>query len=361
MRILHIITRGDLGGAQVVVLNLVKNMPAQHELLVAAGETGYLKNECEKLGIPFHFVPGLVRNINPFSDLSALIHVVQLLRRTRPDIVHCHTSKAGIIARMAAALVGIPAVFTAHTWSFDGGMSKIKSWLAACAERFAASISGPIITVSEANRQKALKHHVAPADKIHRIWLGIPPAEVVQRNPGQDPVTIIMTARFVNQKDQSNLIKALHDVTGNWVLKLIGDGPMLNACTELANSLGIANRIQFLGERNDVTAQLDAADIFVLSTYWEGLPVSILEAMRAGLPVIASDVGGISEMVTDGTNGFLTRVADPQHLGQKLQSLIDQQELRLKMGKASRQRWEQDFSMKECIDKHIDLYSSLIR
>ncbi len=356
MKILHVITRGEIGGAQVVVMNLVKNMPQGFTAVVAAGEEGFLEQECERNGVSFRLVPHLIRNINPFSDVIALFHLVSLIREEKFDIVHCHTSKAGVLARVAAWITGTPTVFTAHTWSFDEGVSKIRRVAAVPIERFAALIGGPIIAVSEANRTKALRNRITSPDKIVRIWLGIPDSGWHATPAGHDPVTMIMSARFASQKDHALLLSALTKTTGNWKVKLLGDGPLLAEVKESVERLGLENRVSCLGNRTDVAELLAESDIFVLSTKWEGLPVSILEAMRAGLPIVATDVGGVAEMVKDGEQGFLTRRGDAEQLRDRIQCLVDSPTLRAKMGASARAKFAADFQMETCIRKHVALY-----
>lgn len=357
VKILHVITRSEIGGAQVVVRELVRNLPAGYLPLVAAGEHGYLEEECARLGVQFHLVPGLVRNINPLSDVSALFRLIGLIRREKIDIVHAHTSKAGVLARVACWLTGTPSVFTAHTWSFDEGISLSQKHIAIPIERFAALIGGTIIAVSDANRQKALRQRIVAPHKVVRIWLGLPdlPERAQPDLPGR--IHIMMTARFAAQKDHSTLLRALVRVSGDWNLTLVGDGPLFNESRLLARKLGIEDRVCFMGNQSNVPHLLARASIFVLSTRWEGLPVSILEAMRAGLPIVASNVGGINEMVTDGLTGLLTTPEDEVSLAAALQRLVDSPELRRSMGVCGRVRYEADFQIANCIQEHIDLYS----
>lgn len=169
-----------------------------------------------------------------------------------------------------------------------------------------------------------------------------------------------MTARFVDQKDHSTLLRALTRVSGDWRFVLVGDGPLLHPMQQLAHELGLRDSVSFLGNRSDVPELLADSDIFILSTKWEGLPVSILEAMRAGLPVIATDVGGVSELVLDGTSGYLTRVADERHLAHRIQQLVDSRGLRRQLGMAARNRYTEEFQMDKCISRHIALYRSCV-
>ncbi len=360
MKILYVITCGDRGGSQVTLLDLVRNLPAGFEAVVASGQHGFLEQGCRKTGIPFRRVPGLVREIHPLRDLAAFLHLILLIRRERPDVVHAHTSKAGILARLAAWVTQTPSVFTAHTWSFDADLPYPVRWLAVPLEKLAAWVSGTIIVVSDANAGKALRRAIAPSHRIVRIWVGIPDTGLLARPGAHDPVTLVMVARFMEQKDHKLLLHALKEVHGNWILLLAGHGPLLEQTQALARQLGLEGKVQFLGERPDVPDLLAQADIFVLASRWEGLPRVILEAMRAGLPVVATDVGGVSEMVDDGVTGFLTPPGDLVRLRERIQVLIDSAELSAMLGASARRRFERDFQIETCVRKTVAVYRAAV-
>ncbi len=166
-----------------------------------------------------------------------------------------------------------------------------------------------------------------------------------------------MTARFQAQKDHPSLFRALAGLTDRpWTLELVGDGPDIDACRSLAAGLGIADRTVFAGQCRDVAERLARADIFVLASKWEGFPRSILEAMRAGLPVIASDVGGCRESVVESETGFLVPREDPESLRSRLAELMSSPELRRKMGKAGRERFERHFTFDAMYEKTAAVY-----
>jgi glycosyltransferase involved in cell wall biosynthesis len=358
MKILYVITCADRGGAQVALLDLVSNLPAGYEAVVAAGEDGFLQQGCDRGGIPFRRIRGLVRRIDPINDILALMRLVSLIHRERPDLVHSHTSKAGLLARIAAWITGTPSVFTVHTWSFDDGVRRLLRWIAVPLEKFAALFGGPIITVSDANIRKGLRWSIASKDRMVRIWLGLPDLKLPAKSKKRSQVTMIMVARFVEQKDHELLLRALAGVSGNWALQLVGNGPTLDKTQALATELNLNERIQFLGERSDVPELLAQADIYILASKWEGLPVSILEAMRASLPVIANDVGGISEMVKDEVTGFLASAGNPDHLRLRIQMLIDSPQIRINMGRAARRNFEENFQIDVSVRKTVAVYDA---
>lgn len=361
MKVLFIITRADHGGAQVAVLDLVGHLPEGISPIVAAGEHGFLEEQCKKLGVPFRLVPHLVQPMSPLDDVRAQIEIWRLIRSEKPAVVHSHTSKAGLLARIAAWAAGTPSVFTAHTWSFDEGVPRMRQILGIPMERFVSRLGGKIITVSDANTDKALKRKIAPEQSIVRIWNGVPDTDL-RAKPGQRSECILISvARMVQQKDFISLLKAAAGLNGNWQLWLVGDGPNREQLEVLQRELGLMDRVRFMGARLDVPELLSKADVFVLASNWEGLPISIIEAMRAGLPVVASNVGGVSEQVTNGVSGYLIPAADVESLRDRLQKMIDSPELVQSMGAAGRKRFEKDFRIESAIAKTVEIYRSVCR
>ena len=360
MRVLYLVTKADLGGAQVHILDLLRGFRSVLEPVVAAGAEGYFTEGVRNLGVPCEIVPNLVHPIAPVDDCRALLQVAQLIRKIRPDVVHAHTSKAGIIARFAARAAGVPAVFTAHTWCFAEGTSWKWRLGGIPAERLAGWFSDAIINVSDANRELALRHGISDHKRMLTIWNGIPDTPHRAR-PGTSGVPrIVMVARCAEQKDHSLLLRAFARITKPAKLVFVGGGPKLTAFKAEANELNVANRVEFLGDRFDIAEILSSSHVFALASKWEGFPLSILEAMRAGLPVIASNVGGISEAVIDGKTGFLVERGDVSAFRSRLHSLLDEPSLRRQMGAAGRQRYENAFTLDHMLRKTLAIYQMAV-
>jgi glycosyltransferase involved in cell wall biosynthesis len=360
VKILYVITRAERGGAQVHLLDLLANLPPEIKPVIATGESGFLCDQAASLGVPVRRIPHLTQPISPVNDLLALREIIAAIRQESPDLVHAHTSKAGLLARLAARWTGTPTVFTAHTWSFADGISAGQRWLAIPIERFAAGLGGKIISVSQANKDMALRRAIAPPDSVVRIWNGVPDVPV-RADPGSgSPLTLVMIARFVPQKDHLLLIEALTGLDGDWRLLLVGDGPLRPGVEEALSGAGLRDRVECLGDRSDVACLLATADLCVLATRWEGLPLCVLEAMRAGLPVVANDVGGVSEAVTDGVTGYLTRPGDVQQMRNRIAELIGSRPLLRSMGAAARARYERDFDVRNMARATCALYREVV-
>lgn len=341
------------------------NLRQQFDIYVAMGTDGPLWDNLREQDIPVYRVPHLVRSLSWPTDLRCLVQLCQLIKNIKPDLICAHSSKAGILGRLAARLCGIPAVFTAHGWAFTEGVPERQRRLYLPAERLAARWAKRIICVSEYDRQLALQNGVGRTEQLVTIHNGVPGlANQYQTCPnGANPVRLIMVARFSEQKDHGLLLQALSALPRhyNYQVDLVGDGPLREKCCETVADLGLEGKVNFLGDRNDVPELLARAHIFVLISQWEGLPISILEAMRARLPVIASNVGGVNEAVIEQETGFLVTRGDMENLKARLQELLDNPELRQSMGQKGYHRYRQNFSLQSMLAKTVEVYDQVLQ
>lgn len=360
--VVYVITRAHRGGAQSHVLDLLA-LRSRARLTVVAGEEDVLLAEARARGVDTRVVPELQVPLHPARDLRALLALTRLLRELRPDLVHLHSSKAGLLGRVAARGVGVPAVFTAHGWAFTEGVSRSRQRLALLAERLVAPWTDRVITVSAYDLALALARRLLPPERVVPIHNGISP--LGPRGSGEDhgpgaPLRAIMVARFSDQKDQPLLIRAAAQVP-HLELWLVGDGERRAEAEALARGLGLAGRVQFLGDRDDVPELLAGADLFCLSTHYEGLPISILEAMRAGLPVLSTRVGGVAEAVLDGETG---RLLAPGYLAgwvAALRALAADPRERRRLGEAWRTRFLAGFTAGRMLSATWQVYEAVWR
>jgi glycosyltransferase involved in cell wall biosynthesis len=329
---------------------------------LGAGERGFLTEAAGQMGIRWHILPDLVQPMRPLQDVRALVECYRLIRAVRPDVVHTHTSKAGVIGRAAARLARVPAVFTAHTWCFAEAASWKWKAVGIPLERIAARCASRIITVSDANRALAVDHHIAGPDKFITVHNGIAdcPHRAQPGNVAGEAPRIVMVARFSEQKAQSLLIDAVAGIRQPFRLLLVGDGPARPAVEAQVERYVLRDRVEFTGNRLDIPEILAASHIFALFTKWEGFPISILEAMRAGLPVVASDVNGVREAVADGSTGFTVPPGDVAAFRLRLELLLRDASLRERMGAASRRRFEREFTVGRMLQRVAEVYRSAV-
>ena len=361
-RILYVVTRAERGGAQTHVLDLACSMQRDFEVSVATGEEGFLTEACRERAIPVHVLPHLQREVRPLADARAFREIWQLIRKLRPDLLHLHTFKAGFLARLAGRILGIPSVYTIHAWLYGtAAVSRLSSALSGPCERLAAYWCERIITVSRAGARVVRGHRIGSPSKLVTIHNGLPDCpEQAQLSPTEKPV-VTMVARFIEGKDHELLLRAFAQVPKGPQLRLVGDGPTRASAESLARELGIQDQVDFLGNRDDVASLLATSDVFVLASQSEMLPISILEAMRAGLPVIASDVGGVAEAVANNENGFLVPSGSVSALAQALTDLTNDYALRLRMGRAGRQRFTDQFLSSSMQERTRSIYRDVLR
>ncbi|MEM9564343.1 MAG: glycosyltransferase [Actinomycetota bacterium] len=342
-RVLLVITLAAIGGAQNHVLDLAEELAVDHEVTLAVGEDGPLVAAVRRLGHRVEVLPELGRAIDPFRDGKAVAALGRLIDDVRPDLVHAHSSKAGLVARLAARRRSIPCLFTAHGWVFAPNVPAATRSAVWASELAGARLGTGVICVSERDAGLARRWLGLAADRTWVVPYGIT-AEGPMATPADEPVRILMPARFQQQKDHRTLLQAIANLDDlDFEVHLAGDGPLRPEMEELAQSLDVAGKVVFLGDRTDVAELLARSQICVLSTNYEGLPISILEAMRARLPVVATDVGGVAEEVVDGVTGRVVAHADPVGLAAALGELIADPGRRERMGRAGRARFDEHF------------------
>jgi glycosyltransferase involved in cell wall biosynthesis len=365
LKIVYVITRSDvIGGASVHLMDLASGMQTEgHGVTILVGGNGMLIQKVQEKGLNCIPLKHLVREISPYLDFLCFFELKSKLTDLSPDIVHLHSSKAGLIGRMVTRILGIPNIFTAHGWSFTDGVSNKRRHIYCFLERHIAKFSDKIITVSEYDRQLALTNRVGNPALITTIHNGMPNSEL-QTTPliKTSKTRLIMVARFDVPKNQTLLLKSLAYIKDfPWELDLVGDGPNFDEVKSIATSLGLDNYVHFSGSCDDVPMRLKNSDIFLLISNWEGFPLTILEAMRAGLPVIVSDVGGVSVAVSRRDTCFLIPRDDSKSLSDAISTLVSSSELRETMGNAGRLRFEQKFTFEIMLKETLNLYQEVMK
>jgi glycosyltransferase involved in cell wall biosynthesis len=361
VRILYVISRADaLGGAAVHVRDL--SMEARdrgHDARVAIGGEGQVTDALTKAGIAFESLHHLRRELHPLHDALAVRELRGVIKKLKPDLISAHASKAGFVGRMAARSVGVPVIYTPHCWSFVDGFPRAKLYL--LAEKIASRWGDRVVAVSEEERQIAISQGVCRAEKITRIYNGMPDvAAHLRASPEECPPRMVMIARFEEQKDHSTVVRALAQLEDlPWSLDLVGDGPTMAGVRRQVAEAGLTSRVHFLGYRTDIPQILAQAQIYLLISNWEGFPRSIIEAMRAGLPVVTSDVGGSREAVQQDVTGFTVPKGDAEGLASKLRILLADPETRARMGSAGRASYEANFTFERMADKTFALYEEV--
>ena len=334
-----------------------------HTVTILIGGNGIFYKKLRNHGLNVRRMRFMIRSINPFQDLLSFFECLDQIKKIKPDIIHLHSTKAGVLGRLASAITKVPSVYTAHGWAFTDGVSIFRRNLAILIEKFVSKFCCYVICVSDYDLRLAKVVRAVSAKKLVLIHNGVPDLKnALQIENKKEGVTkLVIVARLDAPKLHEMLFFALSNVNNaTWSLDVVGDGPNRDALSQLATQLGLTEKINFWGSCEDVSSRLCVADVFILVSAWEGLPLSIIEAMRAGLPVIASDVGGVSELIQDGKNGYLIPRNDENCLTEKIEFLLKNKTVRQDMGRIGREKYENEFSFDLMYKKTINVYELAI-
>ncbi len=338
---MRVIARLNVGGPAIHVIRLTERLgPPRFESALVCGQIGPHEGDMSYLarahGVRPIVIPALGREIAPLRDLSTLWRLWRLMRAYRPHVVHTHTAKAGFVGRVAARLAGVPVVVhTFHGHVFHGYFGPVKTRLFIFLERFCARLSDRVLTVSDRLKEELTGYGIAPADRITVIPLGLDLAPfattprragALRRELGLSDATPLVgiVGRLVPIKNHRLFLEAATQVNAAAHFVIVGDGECRADLEARAQALGLAERVHFLGWRDAdrLPAIYSDLDTLVISSDNEGTPVSIIEAMAAGAPVVSTAVGGVSDLIDDGRTGVLVPPGDAPALADAMNRLL---------------------------------------
>lgn len=384
IRVLHPITRLIVGGAQentmltADALNHRPEFAGRYAVSILCGPQtgpeGSLITEVRARNIPLTILPELLREVSPANDLKALLKMAKMMRNGRYHIVHTHSSKAGVLGRVAAKIARVPViVHTVHGWSFHEQMSPRKLRFYVALEKIGDWCGHETIVVAAKDRQKGVAQGIKRAAHYPLIRSGIeldrfghpqiPPAEM-RRQLGipADVLVVGSVTRLSAQKAPLDLadafVRIASKMPNTWFI-IVGDGSLRPELERALQAGGIAAQTILTGLRRDVPELMAAFDLFVLSSLWEGLPRVLPQAMATGLPIVCTLADGSAEAVIEGENGFLVPKGETAVLAQRTLQLLHDVELRRKMGENGRAR-APEFGAEKMVREIDALYRSLL-
>ncbi|MEM4188093.1 MAG: glycosyltransferase family 4 protein [Candidatus Hadarchaeum sp.] len=381
IKIVRIIARLNIGGPPIHVINLNSCLdPLRFSSLLVCG----IENPGEGSMLDYAFTRGVQPISIPeivgeatfkYRDLKALIKLYQLIRRERPHIVHTHTTKAGFLGRLAARLAGVPiVVHTYHGHVLHGYYGPSKTRLLRSMERALARLTDCLIAISELIKRDLVAYGVASAEKIAVIPLGfdLEPFLCNQVYKGklrrelglnEDARIVGIVGRIFPIKNHRLFLDAAVRVATrepNAYFVVVGDGILRSEMEGYAQKLGIAPRVFFLGWRRDLPRIYADLDLLVVSSDNEGTPVSAIEAMASGCPVVGTSVGGLPDIILEGETGYLVPPRDPEALAAAVLSLLQDREIAARMGQTARALAKDRFSLQRLVSDVQNLYESLL-
>jgi glycosyltransferase involved in cell wall biosynthesis len=384
VKVLRVIARLNVGGPALHVAYLTAGLSERgYDTTLVAGtvERGEesMAFVADSKGVRIEVVEDLHRSITPFRDARAAMRLAQLIRRERPTILHTHTAKAGAVGRVAALLAGGAkppiVVHTFHGHVLRGYFNRVVTYGFRTLERLLARVSTVLIAVSPEVRDDLVRLGVAPASKFVVIRLGIELERRVGNDDAErretrrvlglsgDPFVVGWVGRMTAVKQTDLVVRTLERLVERGVdarLLLVGDGPDRDGLERYAHDLGVMKRCLFLGYQEDVSRFYNAIDALLLPSVNEGTPVSVIEALAAERPAVATRVGGTPDVVRDGVDGFLVDSNDPDALAARLAELAADPARRAKMGAAGRERALQRYAVDRLVDDVDQLYRRLL-
>lgn len=384
IKVLRVIARLNVGGPALHVAYLTAGLAERgYDTTLVAGTLGRGEESMEFVadakGVHIEVIDDLHRNITPFRDVRAILRLAELIRRERPSILHTHTAKAGAVGRVAALLAGNARppiiVHTFHGHVLRGYFNAAMTYGFRTLEWLLARVTTKLIAVSPEVRDDLVALGVAPASKFAVIRLGI---ELDQRVGGSngtreetrrvlglggDPFVVGWVGRMTAVKRTDLVMRAFRALVDRGVdarLLLVGDGPDRDDLERQAHDLGVMKRCLFLGYQDDVARFYEAIDVLLLPSVNEGTPVSVIEALAAERPAVATRVGGTPDVIRDGVDGFLVDSADPDELADRLAELARDPTRRAAMGAAGRARVLERYAVDHLVDGVDALYRELL-
>lgn len=373
IKVAHIITRLDFGGAQANTLYTASALDRRRfDAFIVAGPGGILERRAE----PGRLIAArrLVREINPFKDLAAFFELKALLRRLGPLVAHTHSSKAGILGRLAAAAAGVPVlVHTFHGFGFHPRQNFLKRSLFVLLEKYCARFTDALIFVSRSNMETARAAGIGSAEQYRLIRSGVKlagyPAAVdraakrAELGLSAGDTVVLSIGNAKPQKNPRHFLEAaarLSALHPSARFVFAGGGEELEALRAATRDRGLEKTCLFTGWREDSAELLAASDIFVLTSLWEGLPRSLVEAFRTGLPAVCYRTDGVTDLLRDGVNGFSAEPGDLNAFCTALSGLLGDAALRARLAAGAAATDLREFDIDYMVRQQEDLYAELL-
>ena len=370
IRVMQVIARMNLGGPAVLVADLMRNFdPGVVKAVLVTGfcdenESDYLDEVAKD--VKAVRVPGLGRSISLLGDVNAFFLLIKEIRKFKPDVIHTHTAKAGVLGRIAGLLAAPTAkrVHTFHGHLLHGYFSKSKTKLVILVERFLALITHRIIAIGNSVKKDLVVAGIGENSKYEVIFPGLQPLKITSKEAAKKSLDLepnktylVFIGRLTQIKRPDRLLEIARYLNSNYPdsqILIAGAGELLDPIKSKSESEGLP--MTFLGWRNDIELLLSAADIAILCSDNEGIPLTLIQASQAGLSIVSTDVGSVSDIVIDGVTGYLTKVSS-EGLIQGIEALLENPELRHALGKAGEDRAREFFSSRTMVEHHQRLYS----
>ena len=371
-KILYFITQSEYGGAQRYVFDLANNLKSDFQVAVAMGEQGKdgrLAKKLDENDIKYFILPHLKRDISPLNEILAFFEIIKLIKKFQPDIIHLNSSKISILGSLAGLFIklkikNLKIIYTVHGWVFNEPLPAPVKWFYLWAEKFTAKFKDKIICVSESDRQVALKYKIAPVEKLITIHNGLAPVNFYTREEALPllakeraggEVFIGSIGNLYKTKGFEYFIEAAgiltHKLNTPATFIIIGEGKEREALKNLIAKYNLKNNFILAGSIDEAARLLPAFDVYVCSSVKEGLSYTLIEAMQAGRPIVATAVGGNPEMIENEKTGLLSKPADARDLAEKIKTLLNNKTLALELGQNAKAKAMAEFGLEKMVEQ----------
>lgn len=369
IRVVSIISRMNIGGPAVLLAELVSGLPKttfEHILITGrceSNEIDYL--DSHKLDTEVIYLDKVRRSLLPIRDIRSFFELLSIIRKLKPDIIHTHTSKAGVLGRIAGKISAPRAkiIHTFHGHLLYGYFSPFRTQLIIKVEKLLSIITDELIAVTQQVKNDLLEAGIGTKNRWHLIRPGLARAVYLSKIDARkkfaisdDSFAIAWIGRFTEIKDPLSAIRSIEKLSPNQLSKvhltMAGDGELLQSCRDYVSKKGLP--VVFLGWCNDIGALLSASDLLLMSSKNEGMPVVIVEAALRAVPTLSTSVGGVSEFIQDGKTGYLS--SPLKDLSESLEIVIAEENRRIEISKNAKNLAITEFSRELFINKHVELY-----
>jgi glycosyltransferase involved in cell wall biosynthesis len=352
------------GGVAYQVSLLAQAMRDRGLPVGVACSSGALSERLRGSGIEVHELP-LVRQVSPRKDLSASRALRRIIREDGYSLVHAHSAKAGVVGRVASRLAGVPSVYTPHAWSFLVAERGFERQVYVAIERLLAPFTSYIICVSSGELELGQRVVGLGVDKLRLVPNGVAVPPPSRTRGAEEELVVGSVCRLTRQKGIIYLVRAAEAVRrergGAVRFSVAGNGPDLEPLKAEIDRLGLRDGFDFVGALEEPWKYLCSLDVFVLPSLWEGMPFALLEAMGTGLPVVASDVGGVRDVIPRNAFGTVVPPANADALKVAILHYVDHPELRRSVGAAARQRILHEFGRERMVEGNLGVYAEVLK
>jgi len=371
IKILYIL-EATSGGTQKHVIDIAKKIDKSEFQLDIIYSTDRNKNFVQESKSIFNKTYGLpIRRSASFTDISNILKMKKIIKENKYDIVHCHSTKAGFVGRLAAFVSRHPnVIYSPHGFMFCDNRILMKRFLYLQMEKYMGYLTQKVIAVSGSEKELALQHNIVPKNKIITLFNSIDPSDyddftyinkIPEKIKNWSEIILGTVGRLYYQKDPITLIKSfkiINDRFPNTKLVIVGDGPLEEVCTKLINKLGLSSKIDLAGYQRNSKAYYKIFDIFMLSSHYEGLPYSLLEAMSMGIPSVGTNVVGIKDLIINGRTGYLAEEEDFEGLADSVINLLSNPQLLSEFSENAKKITRENFNFNNGIKEYEEFYSN---